>query len=47
MELKTKIIAEENKQEITVLSEFDLPVNLLFMAYIEPKLLNNGWVLKS
>lgn len=35
MELKTKIHAEENKQEITITREFDLPVDLLFRAYTE------------
>lgn len=36
MEQKTKIIAEDGKQEITITREFDLPVDLLFKAYIEP-----------
>ncbi len=38
MELKTKISAEEGKQELTVTREFDLPVALLFKAYTEPEL---------
>ncbi|MFZ1497607.1 MAG: SRPBCC domain-containing protein [Saprospiraceae bacterium] len=35
MEQKTKIQAEEGKQEIFITREFDLPVELLFRAYIE------------
>ncbi len=38
MEQKTKIQAEEGKQEIFIIREFDLPINLLFKAYIEPEL---------
>lgn len=33
MELKTKIKAEENTQEIFITREFDLPLELLFKAY--------------
>lgn len=36
MELKTKINAEEGKQEIVITREFDLPLELLFKAYVEP-----------
>jgi len=36
MEAKTKIHAEDGKQEIMITREFDLPVELLFMAYVEP-----------
>lgn len=36
MEQKTKINAEEGKQELTVTREFDLPLELLFKAYVEP-----------
>lgn len=36
MELKTKVHAEDGKQEILVTREFDLPLELLFKAYIEP-----------
>lgn len=36
MELKTKIHAEEGKQEILITREFDLPLELLFKAYVEP-----------
>lgn len=35
MEQKTKIIAEEGKQELVITREFDLPVELLFKAYSE------------
>lgn len=36
MEQKTKISAEDNKQEIIITREFDLPVALLFKAHLEP-----------
>jgi uncharacterized protein YndB with AHSA1/START domain len=36
MELKTKISAEDGKQELTITREFDLPLELLFKAYVEP-----------
>ncbi len=35
MERKTKINAEEGKQELHITREFDLPIELLFKAYIE------------
>lgn len=35
---KTKINAEEGKQELTITREFDLPLELLFKAYQEPEL---------
>lgn len=38
MELKTKVIAEDGKQEIVITREFDLPLELLFTAYIEPEI---------
>ena len=38
MEPKTKVTAEENKQEILITRTFDLPVNLLYRAYTEPEL---------
>ncbi|OXA77335.1 Uncharacterized conserved protein YndB, AHSA1/START domain [Flavobacterium aquidurense] len=38
MELKTKINAEDGKQELIITREFDLPVSLLFKAYIEPEI---------
>ena len=36
MEQKTKISAEEGKQELVITREFDLPLELLFKAYVEP-----------
>ena len=38
MEQKTKINAEEGKQELIITREFDLPLELLFKAYSEPEL---------
>jgi uncharacterized protein YndB with AHSA1/START domain len=38
MEKKTKIHAEDGKQEITITREFDLPLELLFTAYVEPEI---------
>jgi len=38
MENKTKIHAEENKQDLVITREFDLPVALLFKAYVEPEI---------
>ncbi|HTB52434.1 MAG TPA: SRPBCC domain-containing protein [Ferruginibacter sp.] len=38
MEQKTTIDAPENKQELFITREFDLPVELLFTAYIEPEI---------
>ncbi|UIR56688.1 SRPBCC domain-containing protein [Sphingobacterium sp. SRCM116780] len=38
MEQKTKINAEDGKQELVITREFDLPLTLLFKAYTEPKL---------
>ncbi len=38
MEQKTRIEAEEGKQEIIITREFDLPLELLFKAYEEPDL---------
>ena len=36
MERKTKINAEDGKQELMITREFDLPLELLFKAYVEP-----------
>ncbi len=38
MEQKTKIHAEDGKQELLITREFDLPVELLFKAYVEPEI---------
>ena len=39
MELKTKISAEDGKQELTITREFDLPLALLFKAFTEPEII--------
>jgi uncharacterized protein YndB with AHSA1/START domain len=39
MELKTKVTAEDGKQELQITREFDLPVELLFKAHAEPELI--------
>lgn len=39
MEKKTTVTAEAGKQEIVIAREFDLPVELLFKAYSDPRLL--------
>lgn len=36
MERKTKVDAEDGKQELMIMREFDLPLELLFKAYVEP-----------
>lgn len=36
MERKTHIHAEDGKQNLMITREFDLPVELLFKAYVEP-----------
>ena len=36
MERKTKVNAEDGKQELVITREFDLPLDLLFKAYTEP-----------
>lgn len=38
MERKTKIDAEDGKQELVITREFDLPVELLFRAYTDPEI---------
>jgi uncharacterized protein YndB with AHSA1/START domain len=39
MSNQTKLIAEDGKQELFMLREFDLPVELLFKAFTDPGLL--------
>jgi len=39
MERKTKVHAEEGKQELTITREFELPVELLFRAYVEAEII--------
>ena len=38
MERKTKINAEDGKQDLVITREFDLPLELLFRAYVEPEI---------
>ena len=38
MELKTKIDAGEGKQYLVITREFDLPLELLFKAHVEPEI---------
>jgi len=38
MELKTKINALDGEQELVITREFDIPVELLFKAYVEPEI---------
>lgn len=37
MERKTKVNAEDGKQELVITREFNLPLELLFKAYVEPE----------
>ena len=39
MEAKTKISAEPDRQDIQITRDFELPVDLVFMAYSDPELL--------
>lgn len=39
MELKTKITAENGKQDLVISREFDLPLELLFKACTEPEII--------
>ena len=39
MEQKTKINAADGKQELVITREFDLPLELLFTAYVEPEII--------
>jgi uncharacterized protein YndB with AHSA1/START domain len=39
MEQKTKISAEDGKQDLMITREFDLPLELLFRAYIDPEII--------
>lgn len=40
MERKTKINAEDGKQELLITREFDLPLDLLFKAHVEPEIVS-------
>lgn len=35
---KTKVAAEDGKQELVITREFDLPLELLFKAHVEPEI---------
>lgn len=39
MDLKTKVNAEDGKQDLIITREFDLPVKLLFKAYTEAEII--------
>lgn len=41
MEQKTKIEAQEGRQDLVITRTFDLPVDLLFKAYEEPELIEH------
>jgi len=38
MEQKTKVLAEDGRQELFIIREFGLPLELLFKAYTEPEI---------
>ena len=38
MELKTQVKAEDGRQDLVITRDFELPVELLFTAYIEPEI---------
>lgn len=38
MERKTKLTAEENRQDILIIREFELPLQLLFKAFEDPEI---------
>jgi uncharacterized protein YndB with AHSA1/START domain len=44
MEQKTKINAEDGKQELVITREFQSPVELLFKAHVEPKIIEQ-WMM--
>lgn len=39
MEQKTKILAEDNRADLTITREFELPLELLFSAHAEPTII--------
>lgn len=39
MERKTKVSAEDGRQDLVITREFDLPLALLFRAYVEPDII--------
>ena len=38
MKQKTKVNAQDGKQDLVIIREFDLPLELLFKAYVEPQI---------
>jgi uncharacterized protein YndB with AHSA1/START domain len=40
MEAKTQVHAEDGKQDLTITREFDLPLELVFKAHVEPHLIS-------
>jgi uncharacterized protein YndB with AHSA1/START domain len=38
MELKTKVSAEDGKQDLVITRAFELPVELVFKAYVDPSI---------
>lgn len=38
MELKTKVLADKGSQTIQITREFDLPLDLLFRAHVDPEI---------
>ena len=38
MEAKTRVNAQDDKQDLQITREFDIPVELLFKAYVEPEI---------
>lgn len=40
MEKKTKITAESGKQDLIITREFDLPLELLFKAHVDPEIIS-------
>ncbi len=39
MERKTRVYAENDRQDLVITREFDLPLELLFKAYVEPEII--------
>ena len=46
MDRKTKINAQDGKQELMITREFDLPLELLFKAYVEPEIIEQWMATK-
>lgn len=38
MERKTKVTADEGRQDLVITRQFDLPLSLLFKAYVDPEI---------